>query len=285
MAPPAVDLSALTTLAEGVDHPEGICTTPDGTIYVGGEAGQIYRVGPDGVAEEILSTGGFLLGLAADAAGRVYAIDNVRKCVWRVDPEQRTMEVWAEGPPGHPFRTPNWGAFDDAGMYYLTDSGGWGADDGLVWRIPPGGAPEVWTEETRAFPNGLCLSRDGSTLYILESYPGALVEVPILPDGSAGARRLLCDLDPAVPDGVALLEDGGFLIACYRPDAVLRCHPAEGISPFAEDVRGTVLAAPTNIAFVGDRFEAAVVPNIGRWHLTRIPLPASGVPPSYPELP
>ena len=86
MASPLVELSALTTLAEGVDHPEGICTTPDGTIYVGGEAGQIYRVDANGVAEEIVSTGGFLLGLAADAAGLVYAIDNVRKCVWRVDP-------------------------------------------------------------------------------------------------------------------------------------------------------------------------------------------------------
>ena len=83
----------------------------------------------------------------------------------------------------------------------------------------------------------------------------ALVEVPILPDGAAGARRVLCDLDPAVPDGVAPMEDGGFLIACYRPDAVLRWHPDEGLSTFAEDVRGTVLAAPTNIAFVGEHLD------------------------------
>ena len=285
MPPAPLELSALTTLAEGVDHPEGICTTPDGTIYVGGEAGQIYRVGADGAAEELLSTGGFLLGLAADAAGRVYAIDNVRKCVWRVDPERRTAEVWAEGPPGRPFRTPNWGAFDDAGTYYLTDSGAWGANDGLLWRIRRGESPEVWSEELRAFPNGLCLSADGSRLYVLESYPGALVEVEILPDRSAGPRRLLCDLDPAVPDGVAETEDGGFLIACYRPDAVLRWHPDDGLSTFAEDVRGTVLAAPTNIAFVGERLDVAIVPNIGRWHLTRIPLPWSGIPPRYPDVP
>lgn len=285
MAPPTVALSALATLAEGIDHPEGICATRAGAIYVGGEAGQIYRVGRDGAAEEILSTGGFLLGLAADAAGRIYAIDLAQKCVWRVDPEQKSMELWAEGPPERPFRTPNWGAFDSAGTYYLSDSGAWGAQDGLLWRIRRGGAPEVWSEEVRAFPNGLCLSRDGSALYVLESYPGGLVEVPILPDRSAGPRRLLCDLDPAVPDGVALLEDGSFLIACYRPDAVLRWHPDEGLSTYAEDVRGTVLAAPTNITFVGDRLETAIVPNIGRWHLTRIPLPSPGIAPNYPELP
>ena len=120
---------------------------------------------------------------------------------------------------------------------------------------------------------------------MLESYPGGLVEVPIRADGSAGARRVLCDLDPAVPDGVAPMEDGGLLIACYRPDAVLRWHPDEGLSTFAEDVRGTVLAAPTNIAFVGENLDLAIVPNIGRWHLTAIPLPASGVPPELPRHP
>ena len=91
------------------------------------------------------------------------------------------------------------------------------------------------------------------------------------PDGSAGDRQLLCDLDPAVPDGVASTTDGAFLIACYRPDAVLRWHPEDGLETLAEDVRGTILAAPTNIAFVGDGLEVAVVPNIGRWHLTTDP--------------
>lgn len=285
MASPLVDLAALSTLAEGIDHPEGICATRDGTIYVGGEAGQVYRVGEGGAAEEIVSVGGFLLGLAADAAGRIYAIDNVRKCVWRVEPRTGTAEVWAEGPPGRPFRTPNWGAFDRSGTYYLSDSGGWGAADGLLWRIPPGGSPEPWDEDVRGFPNGLCLSADGSTLYVLESYPGALVEVPILDDGSPGERRLLCDLDPAVPDGVAPTEDGALLIACYRPDAVLRWHPDDGLQTLAEDVRGTVLAAPTNIAFAGDDLREALVPNIGRWHVTRIPLSAPGVPPFYPDVP
>ena len=180
--------------------------------------------------------------------------------------------MWAEGPPERPFRTPNWGAFDEDGAYYLTDSGGWGASDGLVWRIPRGGAPEVWTEEVRAFPNGLCLSADGSKLYVLESYPGALVEVPILADGSAGDRRLLCDLDPAVPDGVALTVDGAFLIACYRPDAVLRWHP-RGRARDArrgrprDDPRGAHQHRVRRRSARG-----AIVPNIGRWHLTRIPL-------------
>lgn len=281
MADPAVQLESLVTVAHGLDHPEGICLTPDGRLYVGGEAGQLYRLEDDGSTTELLATGGFMLGLAADGEGRIYAIDNGRKCVWRVDPDRATHELWAQGPLGRPFATPNWGAFDESGNYYLTDSGGWGGADGCLWRIPAGGEPELWSEDVRNFPNGLALAADGSSLYVLESLPGALVELPIEADGSAGPRRLLCDLDPAVPDGVALGEDGGFFIACYRPDTVYRWHPDDGLSVVAEDPRGTVLAAPTNIVFVGTDI---VVPNIGRWHVTRIPVGVRGVPLFYPSL-
>jgi gluconolactonase len=182
----AVPLESLETFAHGLDHPEGICVTPDGRLYVGGEAGQLYRVEDDGSITEVLSTGGFMLGLAADGEGRVYAIDNGAKCVWRIDPEGGTKECWAQGPPGRPFVTPNWGAFDDAGNYYLSDSGDWGGANGCLWRLPPGGEPKLWSDEVTNFPNGLALAADGSSLYVLESLPGALVEVPIEADGSAG---------------------------------------------------------------------------------------------------
>lgn len=282
MTAAAVQLESLETFAHGLDHPEGICATLDGRVYVGGEGGQIYRLTGDGAFTEVTSTGGFMLGLAADGEGRIYAIDNGPKCVWRVDVEQGKREVWADGLPERPFRSPNWGAFAADGTYYLSDSGDWGAGNGCLWRIQPGDQPEIWSEETAGFPNGLAVSADGSTLYVLESLPGALVEVPIAEDGSAGARRLLCDLDPIVPDGVAFTEDGACYIACYRPDAVYRWHADEGLMLVAEDPRGTVLAAPTNIVFTGDNHDEIVVPNIGRWHVTRIPVGTRGIPLNYP---
>lgn len=268
--------------AFGLDHAEGICLAPDGHLYLGGEAGQLYRIEDDERVVELLSTGGFMLGLAADAASRIYAIDNDAKCVWRIDPRERTSEVWAKGPEERPFNVPNWGAFDADGIYYLSDSGDWGAANGCLWRIQPAGSPEIWDDRTRNFPNGLAVAPDGSRLYVLESLPGALVEIEIEGDGSAGRRTILCDLDPAVPDGIALGDDGAFYIACYRPDAVYRWHPVDGLSTLAEDVRGTVLAAPTNVVFAGPHLDEIVVPNLGRWHLTRIRADIRGVPLNYP---
>jgi sugar lactone lactonase YvrE len=233
---------------------------------------------------ELLSTGGFMLGLAADADSRIYAIDNVAKCVWRIDPGTGAKEVYADGSPAGRFYVPNWGAFDDDGTYYLSDSGDWGAQNGKLWKVRPGGEAEVWSEETRNFPNGLALSEDGSRLLLVESYPSALVELAIEADGSAGSRNVLCELGTAVPDGVAVARDGSLYIAFYRPDAIFRWHPDGGLQVFAQDPRGTVLAAPTNVVFAGERLDELVVPNLGRWHLTRLPAGIPGVPLRYPKL-
>lgn len=269
-------------LAEGLDHPEGICRTPHGRLFVGGEAGQIYEIDEAGSFTELLSVGGFVLGLAADGDGRVYAIDSSARCVWRVDPDALTHELWLSSPTGpRQFHTPNWGAFDRHGNYYLSDSGDWGGRNGCLWRVPAGSREaELWSEDAAAFPNGLALAAGDSVLYVLESYPGAIVELEIRDDGSAGERRLLCDLDPIVPDGIALAEDGALYVACYRPDAVYRWQTDDGLTLVAADPRGTVLAAPTNIASAGR--DAIVVPNLAGWHLTRIPIGVALVEPSYP---
>ena len=72
---PTVPIAELELFCNGLDHAEGICVTAAGTIYVGGEAGQIYRVENDGTPTEVHSTDGFLLGLACDAHGAIYAVD------------------------------------------------------------------------------------------------------------------------------------------------------------------------------------------------------------------
>ena len=275
-----VGLETCETFAVGLDHAEGIAVTPDGDLYVGGEAGQIYLI-EDDAPKQLASTGGFLLGLAADADSRIYAIDNVAKSVWRFDPRTGELDTFV-GPSDAPFKVPNWGAFDQEGNYYLTDSGDWMANDGRIWVVRRGGAVELWTEACRAFPNGCCLAPEGDRLLVVESVPGAIVEVAIDSSGRAGARRVLCELGMAVPDGVACATDGSLIIACYRPDVIYRWHPHDGLSILAADPRGTVLAAPTNVVFAGLGLDTLVVPNLGRWHLTRGRFGISGIPLHYP---
>jgi len=280
---PILDLDQIQTYADGLDHSEGICLAPDGLVYVGGEAGQVYRVVEGQPAEEIGRIPGFCLGLAADAENRLYICDHQSAAVWRFDIGTGAVERFCVGSQERKMRVPNWGCFSSAGDYYVSDSGGWGACDGLVWRVRSGVA-EPWCETARNFPNGMALAADEQTLYVLESNPAALVSIPILPDGSAGERQLIAELPGTVPDGVAVTTDGRFVIACYRPDAILLVSASGQVETLAEDPKGTVLAAPTNVTFIGPSRDIMVVPNLGRWHMSKFGLPGLvGIPLAYPS--
>lgn len=283
--PPLVQLNEVEVFAEGLDHAEGICLAPDGYFYLGGELGQLYRAANDGTLTEIIRTEGFSLGVAADADSNVYLCDQGKRCVWKVVPDTGHYEVFARGTAGRPMRSPNWGCFDGEGNYYVSDSGGWGSADGMIWKVDRSGRAAVWTEACRDFPNGMCVSPDSRTLFVLESTPPALVAVGILPNGSAGARRIVAELPDTVPDGVALLADGRMVVSCYRPDAVYLIERDGGREVIVEDPQGTVIAAPTNIVFAGEKLEQMVVPNFNRWHLARFEVPGLvGAPLHYPSV-
>jgi len=51
-----------------LDHPEGPVVHRDGSVWCGGERGQIYRIEPDGSSMgQAASSGGFSQGMAFDA--------------------------------------------------------------------------------------------------------------------------------------------------------------------------------------------------------------------------
>ena len=276
-------LDEFRTFADGLDHPEGVAVGPDGIVYAGGEAGQVYRVESDGTLTEVARTGGFLLGLAVDSDGLVYACDIGRREVVRVDPGTGSVETYSAGAPGAPLRNPNWPVFDDHGNLYVTDSGGWKSDDGHVVVIAPGGATSIWSPDVARFPNGACLSADGTALFVIESTHPGVSRIPIEPDGSAGAPQVVCELPGSVPDGIAVDEQGGLYVACYRPDRVYYVDPAGNVEVFADDPEGTVLAAPTNVVFIGHDRRTMLVGSLGRWHLAACTVEVAGVALRYPR--
>ena len=275
-------LDLFTELAGGLDHPEGVAVGPDGTVFAGGEAGQIYRIGSDSSVEELASTGGFIYGLAVDGAGRVYACDFGNAAVMRVDRATGAVETYSTGAADRPMRVPNWGAFDDAGNLYVTDSGDWGADDGLIFRIAPGGDTTVWAEEPRRFPNGCCLTPSGDAVLVIESHGRRIGRIPIGGDGSAGPLETVVELPGSQPDGIALADDGTMFVGCYRPDRIYRIPPGGGPEVLAEDPDGVILNQPTNVAFAGGQL---VVASLGGWSLMAADVGAKGLPLRYPEVP
>jgi sugar lactone lactonase YvrE len=62
-----------------------------------------------------------------------------------------------------------------------------------------------------AFPNGMLVTPDNSTLIVAESYARRLTAFDIGADGSLANRRVWADLQEGVPDGICLEA------VCHRP--------------------------------------------------------------------
>ena len=69
--------------------------------------------------------------------------------------------------------------------------------DGSVRRVADG----------IAFPNGMAITPDNSTLIVAESYARRLTAFDIAADGGLSNRRVWADLDDGVPDGICLDND------------------------------------------------------------------------------
>ncbi len=279
-------LDTFTILTEDLDHPEDVVWDPvSGRLYAGGEAGQIYAVTLDGDVEQVADTGGGLLGLAVDAAGTIFACDEGRAEVLRIDPRSGAVEIYSSGVEGAPMIEPNYCAFDAAGNLYATDSADWEERNGSIYRIAPGGETTVWSRALRRYPNGCCFDAAGTSLYVVESSLPGVWRLPVLADGSAGDPSLVVELPmPSVPDGIAFDDAGRLYIACYRPDRIYRFTTGGGLEIFADDPLGMKLNTPTNVAFAGPELDLMVIANVGEWHLLAGDVGARGLSLNYPAL-
>ncbi len=274
------------TLVEGLDHPEGVARGPDGRLWAGGEAGQLYVIGLEGTFEQVATTSGFVTGLALDQAGRIYACDIERKEVLRIDPTDGTVAVWSTGTDADRMVLPNYPVFDNAGNLYVTDSGDWDGHNGRIFRISPAGATTLWSEEPTDFPNQLCLDSSGEALLVIESTLPGLSRIPITSDGRAGGREIVVVLPETVPDGVATNADGSeIFVSCYRPDRIYCVRPNGEAEIVADDPFGVTLNQPTSLAFVGEDLDKLAIANLGGWHVSIAQPGTSSGPVAFPHLP
>ena len=278
-------LSDLYVIAAPLDHPEGIATGPDGELYAGGEAGQVYRIDQAaGAPVEIANTGGFALGLAHDAAGMIY-ICNVGEtpAVLRVDPKTGDITTWCDSADGEPLETPNWCAFAPDGTLWFTDSGteDLNIQNGRLIRVPRGGGDGQVVDVGRPlhFPNGMCVDPDGEVAF-LETLTPRLSKVV---DGRA---ELLADLTGTSPDGVTCCADGGYLVAIYYPFQLLYVPPEGGrVDMVLDDPTGIHIPMPTNVTFYGDGLKKLAIGSLGGMVVKGIELGIAGKPLNYPEQP
>jgi sugar lactone lactonase YvrE len=270
----------LTVFAEGLDHPEGVAVHPDGSVWCGGEAGQIYRIDPSGrQVEEVANTGGFVLGIAFSPDLKWLAIcDSGKKALLRLDLAMRQVSTHTAAIGDWHLNIPNYSVFDRRGRLYLSESGDFGKTLGRIFRFGVDGRGELWAGGDLVFANGLALDSAEEYLYVVESFLPGIARYQILPDGSAGPRETFVGNLREVPDGLAFDHSGNLYCSCYAPSRIYKIGPDRNPIVFAEDPTCHMLSNCTNLAFGGPGLGTLFASNLGRWHLTRIDAGIQGAP-------
>jgi len=265
-------LSTSTIFADGLDHPECVAVHPDGTVWVGGEDGQIYRISQDGAnVEEVANTGGFILGIAFSPGGQWLAICDLNNhCLWKLDAKTCELTKFSGGTDSHKFNIPNYVVFDDSGNLYVSESGAFREITGKIIKYSSDGFGSIWHAGPFNFANGMALDQKQNFLYVVSSWLPGVERIAINSDGTAGERTVYCTLPETVPDGIALDSKGNLLVSCYTPNRIFKIAPDQTATVLVDDWEAHTLSNPTNIAFGGTDLDQLFVANLGRWHILQI---------------
>ncbi len=262
---PQVPLRRFQHFAEGLDHPEGLAFDRDGTLWAGGELGQVYRIDPRGKPTEVVRLGGFCLGLTFSRSQELYVCNFKLPALVRMNRKGRVLDSWDRA-AGRRLKTPNFSVFDSEGNLYFSDSGDFHKRNGWVYLLRPNGRTEIFAGPF-AFANGLAMSADERFLYVVQSTLDNVVEIEILGNGRAGRKRVYASGLERVPDGAAFDQLGNLYVTCYASARLYKISPGGEFSLFAYDPQGTMIAGPTNIAFGAAEENEMYVANLNRWHI------------------
>lgn len=257
-----------------LSHPEGLAVHLDGSIWCGGDRGEIYRIAPSGESFELIaSTGGFTLGMVFDKAGNLYTCDLGDSSVYKLD--ITTYELTRFTNPDLGMRVPNYPVLDVTRNRLLVSDSHEARKPGPgIWEIDlETGEGKLWSSENFDFANGLALTDDQNSLLVVESWGKAISKIDINSDGSAGPKNVYLNNLPAIPDGLAFDDLGNLFIACYEPSQIMVFDTDGNLEVVVKDVDAHLLCHPTNIAFRGSDLFAT---NLGRWHITKIETKTSG---------
>jgi gluconolactonase len=263
---PAIPIEQFSTFAANLDHPECLAFDRAGNLWAGGEAGQIYRIDREGNVATMANLGHFCAGLAFSPEDVLFVCVPALGIVCMDSDGDHA--IFATEAAGEKLLAPNFGVFDAAGNYFVTDSGQFQKNNGRLLRYSPDGAAEVLGEPL-GYANGLALSADDRTLFVVESDTNSVLRCELSPTGAVTQRELYAVDCGRFPDGLALDAAGNLYVSCYASDEIWCIRPDRTKELFAWDPWAIRLGSPTNMAFGGEKFDELYVANLARTTITR----------------
>lgn len=225
---------------QGYEGPEHVAISQSGQLYAAVTDGSLLRMNPDGSELAVfVNTGGRILGFDFDAFGNIIAADAL-KGILKITPD-RNIEVLVDEVEGEPIRYPNSVVIAKNGTIYFTDSSGrfapadWGGTfeatmldiveqsaTGRVIAYDPLSSKARLIAQGFSFANGIALSHDEQTLFIVETGRYRVWRIATLAseitigDESLYASVLLDNL-PGYPDNLMRGLEGKIWLGLAKP--------------------------------------------------------------------
>lgn len=264
-------INDIEIFADGLDHPECVAVHPDGSVWAGGEAGQIYKISADGKSiQEITNTGGFNLGVAFSPDASWLAVCDLKnKCLWKYEIQSGSLTVFSDGSE-RKFLTPNYAVFDSSGNIYVSDSGNFRQVNGCIYKFDLKGEGVIWHEGPFSFANGMALSPDQKSLYVVCTWLPGVESIEINDDGSAGMRKIIAQFSETCPDGI-VIDKNDIYVSCYAPNTIYKISNGK-TETLVYDWESHTICNPTNMALRITNKKELFIANLGRWHISKIEL-------------
>lgn len=241
---------------------EGPAADAKGTLYFTDVPAQkIYRVTDTGTPELVLDNSENINGTMFAADGRLIGCQSKLGRIVALDIDSGSIDVVADSYDGKPFNMPNDLVLDNQGGVYFTDPaiGTATQDKQAVYYVAQSGEVTRLVDDLK-FPNGILLSPDEKTLYVLPYITPDLMAYPIEAPGKIGKGKALCQL-PANDkgrrgggDGLTVDTQGNLYLTAPRVSSIMVIDPSGetlGLIPLPE--------VPSNCTFGGEDFKTLYI--------------------------
>ncbi|MFO0896621.1 MAG: SMP-30/gluconolactonase/LRE family protein [Pirellulales bacterium] len=220
---PGIGPTGPITKVEGVyQFTEGPAADRNGNVYFSDiPANRIYKIDPHGKVTPFLEPSGHTNGLMLLGSGEIAACQMDGQVV-AISTDDKSIRPLAKEYHGARFNAPNDLVVDRAGGVYFTDPH-FRAPDPLpqgktaVYYANPAGEVTRLVDDLKA-PNGVILSPDEQTLYVIPSQSEVMMAYPVESPSKLGAGREFCRLAQAPGrsggggDGLTIDTEGNLYI-------------------------------------------------------------------------
>lgn len=180
---------------------EGPAADREGNLYFSDVAGnKLYKVDPRGELSVFLDPSNHTNGLMVNAAGNVVACEMDGRLI-EVNAKSKAVTALASGYENNRFNAPNDLVIDQSGGVYFTDPhfrAPMPLPQGVrafYYRSPDGQVKRLGTIDNA--PNGIILSPDEKTLYVIPSMQADMLAYAVEAPGKLGPQRVFCSLQQA----------------------------------------------------------------------------------------